>query len=185
MRRALSPLVVLLVAILKPAAALAQEAGPPAGAWGAEAATTSSASLLRFRTPRSAWLIGVSGGFTMIESQSVNSVTGVEEEETSEDFFTDLRLGFRDYSDGTGKLRRFSTLSGIIGYNRNALGKGWRYGAGGELGAAYFFNPHVSLGASGEVVGTYSALAGSDAGDEHTIITIQFSGFRLLGAVYF
>lgn len=61
------------------------------------------------------------------------------------------------------------------------------YGLAGDVGAAYFFTPHVSLGASGELSARYSAthrdfgvLGQQDVKNYNVVFALN-----LLGAVYF
>jgi hypothetical protein len=164
--------------------ASAQSEGPVAGTWGAEAANGGSAALLRFRSPNSAWLLGFNGAYARVVSEFTNPVTGPTES-TDEDWFAQTRVGMRWYSTSETRLRRFSTLAATVGYN-GGDGAGWVLGASGELGAAWFFTPHVSLGTSAEL--SASRLTGDTNGSSSFLreyLSVQVSGFRLLGAVYF
>ena len=163
----------------------AQTEGPAAGTWGAEAANGGSASLLRFRSANSAWLIGFNGQYSKIVAAFTNPVTGTTTEDRDEDWFAQARFGLRWYSSSDTKLRRFSTLSATVGYN-GGNGDGPVFGASGELGGAWFFTPHVSLGTSATLSADW--MHGNANGTSSFIrdyVTVQLSGFRLLGAVYF
>jgi hypothetical protein len=162
--------------------AMAQTDGPTAGTWGIEG-STGSASLLRFRSAASAWLIGANGFLNRLEVPAFDPVSGQTITRTETLANAQLRLGIRHYGDVHDHVRRFSTLSGVLGYEHASSGNdGWTVGAGAELGAAYFFTPHVSMGGSGELNASYAAV--SSSGLENRF-ALSFAGFRLLGAVYF
>lgn len=154
--------------------------GPAAGVWGAEASTTSG-SLLRFRSAASAWILGYSTQFIRIEQE-----TGGVGPDDQTLFTGNLSLGLRSYRRETERTRPFTTVSGIAGYT-HAGGTGWRFGGAFEVGGAHFFTPHVSLGVATDFVAAYESQR-RDLGGQRlttTIITIRSGGFRLLGAVYF
>jgi hypothetical protein len=158
-----------------------RKGGPENGTWAAEAATGGgfgvnvgqSASLLRFVSPSTALIGGLSVSRTSIESQATFATTT---------------------SAITTSLTSISLQAGVRRYARTGLGLRPLYGAGvlfsrqsgygatdnsvggyAEAGAAWFFNPHVSLGATGSLSGLHSSGTWSIGG------TLA----RLTGAVYF
>jgi hypothetical protein len=162
----------------------AQTEGPKAGTWGAEASTGPSASLLKFRTDKSAWVFGINALYQQENEETTTPGVTLDQDIT----LVQARLGIRRYGLARDRMRPFSTLSGIIGYQDLSFEQGWEVGAAAEVGASWFFSPHVSLGAAGDVSLTYGK-AERDFGVSPTMkvttIRAQFSGFRLLGAVYF
>jgi hypothetical protein len=159
----------------------AQTDGPKAGTWAAEASSGPSASLLKFRNDRSAWVFGINATYLQEDSEATPP-TPFDQDVT----MIQARLGLRRYGVARDRMRPFSTLSGIVGYQDLSFQKAWEVGAAAEVGAAWFFSPHVSLGAAGDVSLTYGK-GERDFGtpEKFTTITAQFSGFRLVGAVYF
>src|SRR5207237_698952 len=100
-------LVVATLFVADPAQAQIDSAlvGPRTGTWGGETSFGSSASLLKFRTPSSAWLIGVS---TFLSTVSSSGGSGTD----AHVFFADLRSGMRFYGGApTDRLRPLMTLA--------------------------------------------------------------------------
>jgi hypothetical protein len=181
MRRGLSSTFVIAATCLTVAAsAAAQEAGPAAGTWGVEG-TLGSASLLRFQSTESAWLAGLFASYLHRSTAESDGPTGPIVTDAEDRFSAQLRMGFRRYGPRAGGARSFWTLSGLVGYSSSSFQHGWAYGTAGELGAAYFFSSHVSLGGSGEV----TVVRDDSRGIFGRSLTVNFGGFRLLGAVYF
>src|SRR5688500_14720372 len=129
-----------LVCLSVPASIEAQDPGPRAGSWGAETSLDNDVSLLRFRSRTSAWLAGFSGFYVKHE----------EEDDTFEAELTaiSLRLGMRFYRAPESRLRPFTTVAALVRYLDGTGSPPWAFGAQFEYGGAYFFTPHVSLGAS-------------------------------------
>jgi hypothetical protein len=147
---------------------VARSGAPEKGTWGGEVSLGDgqSASLLKFLSPQWAVIAGAS------ISSFKSSTTGGA---TSDSRFTlaSLRVGARRYG-GSGLGVRPVVGAGLIVSGNS--GNPTTYGAYGELGAVYFFNPHVSLGAIGSASVTRNNPIGSSFGA---------SLARLIGAVYF
>jgi hypothetical protein len=162
----------------------AQDDGPKAGTWAVEGGSASGASLLKFRTPSSAWVLSAYGFFTRQQSQEFDPVSGDIVEVTENIVSAQLRVGLRGYSQARDRVRSFTTFSGIIG--RSDFGSstgGWLLGGAGEMGAAYFFSNRVSMGGSGELTAMYQGR--SDDSPIGSGLSINFTGVRLLGTIYF
>ena len=161
----------LLVALLLPVVVSAQTASrsgaPVQGTWGAEAGVGDgeSATLLRFQSAR--WAL-LAGGSVSSREFDGGSLIGTQRFTS-----TALRVGARRYArSGLG-------VRPVVGLGLTILdgsGSDTSVGAYGELGAVYFFNPHVSLGATGTLGFGSSGGGGTNFG---------LSLARLLGAVYF
>jgi hypothetical protein len=148
-----------------------------------EAGTNVSASLLRFQSSGAALLLGIATNYA--HQQRTSTVPAGNE--SSNQYRIDLRVGARKYASTDARVRPFVTVSGLGGTSQT-FGREWHAGADLEIGAAYFFSPHVSLGGSGSLSALYShAHADFASGDIETTKTFSMSGgyFRLLGAVYF
>lgn len=173
MRRVLVSFVLLAGCALP---VLAQtDTGPKAGSWGAEAASGSSASLLRFRSPSSAWVLGFNA-FLVSEDADADATSGR----------ADLRLGVRKYRRVEERVRPYTTLSALVGYDDFGEND-WRFGAAVDMGAAYFFSSHASLGAAADLSVTYRKF-NRDLFSGPTSITqivARLNGVNLIGAVYF
>jgi hypothetical protein len=190
-RRLLSTSVLVLV----PALAQAQDPrtapdslGPRGGSWGAELGIGSgqSATLLRFGSSASALLLGVE--VFWIEVSEDAAPFGGAEARTYTLANVTGRLGHRWYHSVTRAARPFTSLGLLAGYSRDPGGPGWTAGGFAEMGASYFFTPHVSLGAAGGLQAVYTRLKREfSSGTTITTRTIgvRASAVQLLGAVYF
>lgn len=189
MRRILS-LLIGVVAVSAPHLAGAQSSerkgGPEKGTWGGEASVGGTVAqsvgqggaLLRFVSPATAIVGGV--GFSRISSEvrttSFGGPNGPISWVFSSSFSTvSVQAGLRRYTR-TGLGVRPVYGGGLL-FTRQAVDESSDNNVGGyaEAGAAYFFNPHVSLG----VLGGASAVR--QGGRWSTGGTLA----RLTGAVYF
>ena len=176
---------IILIAVLGGSPAFAQDTRPVAGTWGVEAGTFSQASLLRFRSERTAWVLGAFASFRH-ETEETQEPLIAPTSTTEDRVAVSLRLGLRRYRDSGERIRPFTTLSAVVGYDSYTFGDGIQAGGAGELGAAYFFSPHVSLGGSGELTAMYHRFSRDGAfPSDRRGFSLNFSGVRLLGAVYF
>lgn len=181
MRRSLFivPLLSLTATLVAPLPA--QEAGPPSGTWGAEATPSGAVSVLRFRSPTSAWLMGF----------SVNYLNRDEEDATRDQRSTsaEFRLGIRSYRNPQERVRPFTSIAGTIGYLDNVFDEGTlTFGGAADFGVAYFFSRHASLGTALDLSASYSKSERPDfvTGEPLDVTTIiARAGLRFLGAVYF
>jgi hypothetical protein len=122
----------------------------PAGSWGAELGYGSynGASLLYFPSRNRAWLLGAS--FNAISVSQVDPYTGTRMTSSTDNGF--LAVGHRWYGgDAALQLRPVIGLGLRGGVGSAQSSRSWQAGGYGELGATYFFTPHLSLGALGEV----------------------------------
>jgi hypothetical protein len=173
--------------------ALAQAArdsiGPRQGTWGAEASygSITGVSLLRFSSPRAAWLLGATvdlGQQTSDESTPTGTIRS-----TNATAMLAVRVGRRWWSgELNAPMRPFVGLALGGGFTRYGNVRSTDGSAIGELGATYFFGSHVSLGAAGEL----AVIRGRDRfassfGPEQTIDRWNLRGnlVRLNAAVYF
>lgn len=169
------------VVFFVPASASAQDVGPRAGSWAAEATPSGEVSLLRFRSSTSAWLIGFSGFYNKRDEDTAGG--GLDGETTT----ALVRLGWRGYRATQSRVRPFTTIAALVGYDDIVFGPTWNFGGQFEYGGAYFFTPNVSLGASlalRAVYGSGSREQPLGAEVDVTQLTIN-TGLRFLGAVYF
>ena len=158
----------------------AQETSPQAGTWGAETGLSQGVSLLRFRSTTSAWLVG----FDAVHYNRDDD--GNQDQRLT---MAEVRLGMRSYRNPQERVRPFTGLSALVGYDENPLDQGtWAFGAAAEFGAAYFFSRHVSLGTALDLSARYAKGERDDfvtgAPVDVTTITAR-AGLRFLGAVYF
>ena len=190
--RAVSSVVscVLAVAVASVTHAQANDrkGAPEKGTWGAEATAGGSlsqavgqgGSLLRFVSPRIAFTGGAS--FSRFSTEDVSTIGEVTSVFKSAITTVALQAGLRRYG-GTGLGLRPVVGGGLLVSRQSISGSNAGFsgsrstGVGGyaEAGAAYFFNPHVSLG----VLGGVSAV--KNDGGWSTGGTLG----RLTGAVYF
>ncbi|MFL5607391.1 MAG: hypothetical protein ACJ8AD_13160 [Gemmatimonadaceae bacterium] len=128
--------------------------GPRRGTWGVEASYGSSASatLLRFSSPRAAWMLGASFVIGQETSDEPLDFVGNTTRSTHTLGIVELRAGRRWWTGGLNEAMRPFVGLGLGGRYANANRS--RQTAGsliGELGATYFFGSHVSLGGAGEL----------------------------------
>lgn len=182
--------------MIAPTAALAQQSPPAdsvphAGQWGAEAVVTPSttgASLLRFRSPTFAWVVGADFLTSRSKSETSNPLFGSADTKSS---YTTVgaRLGMRWYRGSQIMRLRPVVGAGALGtFHSISDAKSWRSGLYGELGAVYFVGSHVSLGGAGELQASYTRQTQeSPDGSKTTATATSVSGSlaRLLVSVYF
>ena len=144
----------------------ARTGAPVAGTWGGEAAVGDgqSASLLLFQSAR--WAL-LAGGST--RSFSTSSFAGASNRLT----VTSLRVGARRYGGAGLGMRPVVGLGLAVA---GATRQNTQLGAYGEIGALYFFNPHLSLGVTSE-----ASFGGQEGGGTSFGVSLA----RLIGTVYF
>lgn len=192
----LRPLLAASVFLIVPSLLLAQEIpardtlGPRAGVWAAEVGvgTGVSGTLLRFRSPATAWLLGIEGFVAESREEMTNPFTG-DETVTSTQLDLSGRIGLRRYRTTQSALRPFTSAGLAGGLTRFNGSRGWAAGVFAELGATYFFSPHVSLGAVGGLQASYGRVRGEFQPDGFSFrarrITVSGNAVQVLGAVYF
>src|SRR2546423_5778454 len=137
----------VLAGILVPLALPAQ--GPTlATKWGAEVAAgigPTTASLLRFRTPNTAWVLGA--GLNLQHSTSeITGIGGAPPKASITSGALLVSVGYRAYRPFNGAVRPFTeigaqtTYSGTYGDNVSGP-HSWSIGPYLGLGASYFFSP--------------------------------------------
>jgi hypothetical protein len=126
--------------------------GPEKGTWGAEVSlgNNEGASVLRFQSPR--WALLASGTASSLRVK--DDITG----RTSSFNSVALRVGARRYARSGLGLRPVTGFGATYLNNTNTLGSSdsGQYGVYGELGASWFFTPHLALGAVGDAVITHA-----------------------------
>jgi hypothetical protein len=164
--------------------------GPRQGAWGVEASYGGAvgASLLRFSSPRAAWMLGASFAVGRETSDDVNPF-GPTTRSTNTLGSVEARVGRRWWTGalneamrpfvGLGLGGRYTTFSNTRTYEGSLIG---------ELGATYFFGPHVSIGGAGELAvvrgqDRYSNPAGPNLTTDRWYLRGDVA--RLTAAVYF
>jgi hypothetical protein len=145
---------------------------PRGGTWGAEFTPLfSGGALLRFASPTRAWLAGLDFSTSnRDQSPAPNAAGGYR--------LSNFRgqIGHRWYRATSGGERaahlRVIYGLGVIGTIAETAHDGtqdyrqWSAGGYGELGAAWFFTRHVSLGAVSQLIGT-------NGRERSTVTTIQ------------
>jgi hypothetical protein len=192
----LRPLLAASILVLAPSLLAAQETavrdtlGPRAGRWAAELGVGPdlSGTLLRFRSPATAWLFGVEASFAESRQEVTDPFDGAQTV-TSTQVNLFGHVGLRRYRVTQSALRPFTSAGFVGGVSRLDGARGWAAGVFAELGASYFFSPHVSLGAAGGLQASYGKLRGDSPfdGTPYRARTITLSGnaVQILGAVYF
>src|SRR4051794_23202348 len=150
--RLTSRITILLVAFTAAAPTMhAQQTADPVmprvGSWGAEAVvgTGLGANVLRFSSPTAAWLAGLT--FNVSRQTDNLSVFPGGTDQSGWFGFADARLGRRWWRGERGeRLRPLTGLGVLGGLSSNTGFQSWNAGGYGELGATYFFTPHLSLG---------------------------------------
>jgi hypothetical protein len=161
---------------------------PRVGSWGAEAVFGSgiAANVLRLSSPTTAWLAGLSFNVTH-QTDNLSALPGGADQSAWLGF-GDARLGRRWWRGDRGERIRPLTGLGVLGGVSSGTNlQSWNVGGYGELGASYFFSPHVSLGATGELAAVYTRDRFAIAGGERvtTRWLLRGSLVRVNASVYF
>jgi hypothetical protein len=117
---------------------------PARGSWGGELCFSCGVTLLKFRDTTAAWLLGFSGQFTRIRVEQNAVPTPPPEDQ----WVAIAHLGHRWYGRSSTPFRPFYSLAGTIGADGGGS-TGLVYGGTADLGGAWFFSPHLSLGTAG------------------------------------
>ena len=126
---------------------------PHRGTWGAEfAPITTGGALLWFMSARSAWVAGLDLSTSHTDLPTLDAVTITTSSSTST---LRVQLGHRWYrsvAGGNGRHLRPTVGLGVAGTMTrfdiaDRFQHAWTAGGYGEVGAAWFFSPHFSLGA--------------------------------------
>jgi hypothetical protein len=166
-------------------AAQAAAAGPRPGAWAGDFAfsagtATAGAALLRFRSDRSSWLLGLNATHSTEEIEDDGEETG----ETTVAIAT--RLGLRSLR-GSGPTR--PTIGGGIvgGYSKTSSDRrAWDAGVYLEFGVTRFFGESFSLGALADLaVRRFDLRIDEPFSARGTETRIQFDAVRINATVYF
>jgi hypothetical protein len=196
----LAPLIALASLAPSQAASQEEQRPPNAGAasrdslpfrarqWGAEFAIddgTVGLGVLRFRSARSAWFLDASflAGWSDRESSIGN--------ESGNDVFVRGRVGSRTYRPVRAAIASHVGIGVTGGYAWLRRGDyrthTWDAGVFGELGAAYFVTPHLSLGARVEASVLFSEFQrrAPDQGWRDRNVRLGVSPVRIVGALYF
>jgi hypothetical protein len=192
--------IVLAAALLTHASGLAAQVVavdstmPRAGTWGAEAmyGGVPAATLLRFSSPSAAWLIGASFSMSRETSDDVIFTSPTASSVVTETRVTstiDARLGRRWWAgDARSRLQPLRGLGLAGSYVHYPSMISYLVGAYGELGATWFFTPHVSLGASGELLAGYGQdrlAVGTSPDQVTTRWQVRGNLVRVAAGVYF
>lgn len=183
---------VLFTAIPVHAQQMLDTPAPRAGSWAAEAfyGDGLGANLLHFSSPTSAWLAGLTFNVAR-ETQDVLTFPASTTIETGYSGYVSGRLGRRWW--GGSSNDRFRPLRGVGllgGLTNNPSFRRWNAGAYAELGGTWFFTPHVSLGASGQVSADYErqrVLSGTATIPDRVATSWTAGGslVRIAAGVYF
>lgn len=161
------------------------------GQWGAEFAIndgTIGLGVLRFRSPRKAWLLDASVGAAWAESESPNLG-----EYRSSNVSVRLRAGPRRYrpiANGSAAYAGMG-LTGSYAWATSGDNRArfWDAGVLGELGAVYFVTRRLSLGAQVEALAAYSQTRQTSVSQPGVArdrrVTIGTRPVRIVGALYF
>lgn len=158
-----------------------QQPTPAPGTWAAEAGVNSGVSILKFRNPRSAWITNFAASYRKSEYEGDPALDPYDR--TS--FFGQVTLGLRSYGRPGERVRPFSTVAGIVTVVSSGGPARVGFGIAGESGGAYFFSPHVSLGAGVRLNVARQSFReefGTDVLSTHITAALQT---LFLGAVYF
>jgi hypothetical protein len=153
----------IMVALTATAPAVhAQQAADPvmphAGSWGAEAVVGNGigANLLHFSSPTAAWLVGLSFSVGR-ETDALSGFGGAGANQSSWLGSGYARLGRRWWrGERDERIRPLTGLGVLGGLTSNSGVQSWNAGGYGELGASYFYSPHFSIGATGELTAVYA-----------------------------
>jgi hypothetical protein len=178
----------LSLALLSPGVAHSQGGAPSspiAGTWAGELGfgDGTTGTLLRFRSPTSAWTIGAR---LSIAQRSEEGGGFGDDDETS--IATEARLGLRSYRGGGNAVRPLLGFGLFGSYAEPASStRSWAAGLFSEFGAVRFFGPSLSLGALAEARLGFgeNRLDGGVISTRTNSTTLSIGGLRVVGTVYF
>jgi hypothetical protein len=195
LRRCTRSYLVAAATLIASRGAVAQTApdsiGPRQGTWGVEATYGPSvgASVLRFSSPRSAWILGVSFSVGQETADVPLDFLGNTTPKTITVGTVGVRAGHRWWRGELNQALRPFVGLGLGGQYTNANGARMNEASAfGELGATYFFSPHVSLGGAGDLaIAREHYRYENSTGPAETRDSWYFRGdvARLTAAVYF
>lgn len=173
-----------------PPAAAADSLPFRAGQWGAEFAVndgTVGLGVLRFRSPRKAWLIDASVGASWSDAESPfggdqSGSSGLVRVRTGPRRYRPIATGSAAYL-GMGLTGSYDWVS-----SGDYRSQRWDAGAFGELGAVYFVTRRLSLGARVEAYGVFSTARQTSSSLPATRdrrVSIGVRQVRIVGALYF
>ena len=172
---------VVIASVLLSAPVVAQsDVSIKPGTWGIETSSILEVALLHFGSPSRAARFAVSARYEHIDdANNTNSSGNV--------FTTAFRVGVRSYRGATSdRYKPFTTVSLLGGYSNGNGFNRWQAGVAADLGASYFFSPHVSLGGFGEVSAAYEDIDfGSFSSGHRRTTSLGFNGFRMVASVLF
>ena len=167
-----------------------------AGQWGAEFMIddgTVGLGVLRFRSPRRAWMLDASFSAHWYEANSPYSLDG-----SGRSVFVGLQAGPRRYRPIAEQAATYLGfgLTGSYGWSGRHEGdrsETWSAGVFGELGGVYFVTRRLSLGAQGTVSVIWSSLryrSPSPPPSPPAVYwdrraSLRLSPVRIVGALYF
>lgn len=160
------------------------------GEWGAEVVlgpSITGASVLRFLSSRTALVVGANASVSHSKHEIDDGFSFPDQSSTQSNI--DGRLGLRRYHSSARE--HLHPLVGVgvrsIYTKLAADSHAWTAGGYGELGAIYFFTPHLSLGATGEVSALYSKTTqrANNTKATSTSTAVNASLVRVLASVYF
>lgn len=167
-----------------------------AGQWGAEFMIddgTTGVGVLRFRSPRRAWMLDASFSADWYESSYPYTT-----DESGRSIFVTLRAGPRRYRPIAQQAATYYGLGltgsyGWTGTGDNDQRENWGAGVFGELGGVYFVTRRLSLGAKASVYGIWISSRTrwplpppsppAVSWDRRFILSL--SPVRIVGALYF
>lgn len=179
-----------------PAAAVRDSLPFRAGQWGAEFMIndgTTGVGVLRFRSPRRAWMLDASFSGDWYEEKS-----SYREDEWGSSVFGRLRVGPRRYRPIAEQAATYVGFGLTGSYGLAARGEidrreTWDAGVFGELGGVYFVTRRLSLGAQGSVYATWGDVRYRSASPPpfppfvswNRGASIDVRPIRIVGALYF
>jgi hypothetical protein len=163
-----------------------------AGQWGAEFLVddgTAGVGVLRFRTPRRAWLLDASFAASWYDAES-----SFTPDESGSSVFVRVRTGPRRYRPLATGSAAYLGFGFTAGYGWAGAGEGnrrqtWDAGLFGELGGVYFVTRRFSLGAQAGVYATfyasYQRSSSPSYGTRDRGVIVQLRPVRIVGGLYF
>jgi hypothetical protein len=160
------------------------------GQWGVDfipSRSLAEGGVLRFSTPRLAWVLDGSAAF---DQQTSTGAGG-----SGRSISVNARVGPRWYHTEYERVVRFAGFGVTGGYvsssqffTTSGHQKFWSAGVYGELGLQYLFTRHLGLGVRGDVVGLRNAsqvTQESSVTQRQTSYHVALEPVQLLGTFYF
>ncbi len=148
-----------------------------------------SIGILKFTSPRSAWMLRFDVNAEFLQGQTTDAF-GTSSDVKDHAVFFATGIGRRFYQAPRQRVRSFQSIGVLGSYTsqKQTLGSGatfsfrrWAAGLLGEVGAGYWVTPNLSLGGTASLSAGYSERHNVSAGSTTSQVVTDESGWFVSG----